>query len=62
MPVPRSTHRQPVALTAVFSPQWLQADLTALQREFKEEKELNAKRHVDLLALLIALQPKHPAH
>ena len=28
---------------------------------FKEEKELNAKRHVDLLALLQALQPKPPA-
>jgi len=31
-----------------------------LQRELKEEKELNAKRHADLLALLQALQPQPP--
>jgi len=46
---------------AVPSPvpdQGLRADLSALQRELKEEKELNAKRHADLLALLQALQPK----
>jgi len=56
VPVPRPTHRQPAS-----SPQRLQADLTAFQREFHEEKELNAKRHADLLALLTALQPKPPA-
>jgi len=61
VPVSRSTHRQPAASTTVSSPQQLQADLTALQRKFKEEKELNAKRHADLLALLTALQPKPPA-
>ena len=38
--------------------QGLRTDLSALQREFQEEKELNAKRHADLLALLQALQPK----
>ena len=58
--VPHSSQRQPAASMAVSSPQRLQADLTALQREFKEEKELNAKRHADLLALLTALQPKPP--
>ena len=56
--VPRPTQRQPAASTTVSSPQRLQADLSALQREFKEEKELNAKCHADLLALLTALQPK----
>ena len=61
VPVPRPTQRQPAASTTVSYLQWLQADLTALQREFKEEKKLNAKRHVDLLALLTALQPKPPA-
>jgi len=57
VPVPLSTPSQPAASTTIFSPQRLQADLTVLQREFKEEKELNAKRHADLLALLTALQP-----
>jgi len=61
VPVPHPTHRQPAASTAVSSPQRLQADLYALQREFKEEKELNAKHHANLLALLTALQPKPPA-
>jgi len=59
--VPRPTHRQPAASTTVSSPQRLQADLIALQREFKEEKELNAKRDAYFLALLTALQPKPPA-
>jgi len=61
VPVPRPTHRQPAASTAVCSLQRLQADLTALQREFNEEKELNAKRHADLIALLTVLQPKPAA-
>jgi len=61
VPVPRSSQRQPAASTAVSSPQQLQADLTSLPREFKEEKGLNAKRHADLLALLTALQLKPPA-
>ena len=60
MPVPHSTPSQPTASTTVSSPQRLQADLFALQREFKEEKELNVKRHADFLALLTALQPKPP--
>ena len=40
------------------SDQELRDDLSTLQRELKEEKELNAKRHADLLALLQALQQK----
>ena len=43
------------------SDQGLRDDLSALQREFQEEKELNAQRHADLLALLQALQPKPSA-
>jgi len=60
VPVPRPTQRQPAAPTTVSSLQRLQDDLTALQRAFQEEKELNAKRHADLLVLLTALQPKPP--
>ena len=55
VPGPRPTQRQPAASSTVSSPQRLQADLTALQREFKEEKELNVKRYAGLLALLTAL-------
>jgi len=61
VPVPRPTQRQPAASTTVSSPQQLQVDLTALKREFHEEKEINAKRRADLLALITALQPKPPA-
>jgi len=42
VPAPRPPQRQPAASSAVFSPQRLQADLTALKREFQEEKEINA--------------------
>ena len=61
VPVPRPTQRQPAASTTVSSPQRLQDELTALQSAFQKEKELNAKRHAELLALLTALQPKPPA-
>ena len=47
-------------LFQTVSDQGLRADLFALQCELKEEKELNAKCHADLLALLAALQPKPP--
>jgi len=57
VPVPRASSSQPVAPSPA-SDQELRADLSTLQRELKEEKELNAKRHADLLALLQALQPK----
>ena len=58
--VSRAPPSQP-AVPTTAPDQELQTDLSALQREFKEEKELNAKRHADLLALLTALQPKPPA-
>ena len=61
VPVPCPTQRQPAASTTVSSPQWLQDEITVLQRALQEEKELNAKRHADLLALLTALQLKPPA-
>ena len=61
VPIARPTQRQPAASTTVSSPQWLQYELTALQSAFQEEKELNAKRHADLLAVLTTLQPKPPA-
>ena len=41
--------------------QLLQDEITALRGALQEEKELNAKRHEDLLALLTALQAKPPA-
>jgi len=58
--VPSPSQPQSAAPTSA-SDQGLRADLSALQRELKEEKELNAKRHADLLALLQTLQPKPPA-
>jgi len=39
-------------------PQHLQDEITVLKGAFHEEKEFNAKRHKDLLALLTALQTK----
>jgi len=57
VPVSRVSHSQPAAPSPSAVPE-LRADLSTLQREFKEEKELNAKRHADLLALLQALQSK----
>ena len=59
-PVPRPS-QPPSTPPTTASDQGLTDDLSALQRELKEEKELNAKRHADLLALLQALQPKPPA-
>ena len=61
VPVPRPTQYQPAAQMPASDQQQLQVDLCALQRAFQEEKEQNAKRHADLLALLTALQPKPPA-
>ena len=57
VPVSRASPSQPV-VPSTASDQDLRADLSALQWELWEEKELNAKRHADLLALLTALQPK----
>jgi len=61
VPVPHPTQHQPAAAMPASDQQQLQADLTALQRAFQEEKEQNAKCRADLLALLTALQPKPPA-
>ena len=61
VPVPRPTPSQPAASASSSEQQLLQDEITALKGAFQEEKELNAKRHADLLALLTALQPKPPA-
>jgi len=60
-PVPRPTPSQPAASTSPLMQQLLQDEITALRGALQEEKELNAKRHEDLLALLTTLQPKPPA-
>ena len=61
VPVPSPSQPEPAAPTTASDQQGLRDDLSALQRELKEEKELNAKRYADLLALLTALQPMPPA-
>ena len=38
--------------------QRLQDEITTMKGAFQEDKELNAKRHEDLLAILTALQAK----
>ena len=58
VPVPRSTPSQPAASASSSEQQRLQDEITALKGARQEEKELNVKRHADLLALLTALQPK----
>lgn len=60
VPDSRASPSQPV-VPSTASDQGLRNDLSTLQRAFQEEKELNAKRHADLLALLTALQPKPPS-
>ena len=57
-PVPHPSTNHPVASAPPQEQQHLQDEITALQGAFQEEKELNAKRHEDLLALLTALQAK----
>jgi len=58
-PVPAATAPVPPSSTPITAEdQGLRTDLSALQREFQAEKEMNAQRHADLLALLQALQPK----
>jgi len=61
LPAPRLTPSQPTALASPLTQQLLQDKITALKGALQEEKELNAKRHEDLLALLTILQPKPPA-
>jgi len=60
VPIPRPTSSLPAA-SASSEQQLLQDEITVLKGALQEEKELNAKRHADLLALLTALQPKPPA-
>jgi len=61
VPVPHPTLSQTAASTSASTQQPLQDEITALKGALQEEKELNAKHHADLLALLTALQPKPPA-
>ena len=71
--VPEASHEEYGLLQAVaakrsllsssvsaLTQQLLWDEITALKGALQEEKELNAKRHADLLALLTALQPKPP--
>ena len=58
---PAPVHRRDQGVPSAAFDQDLRDDLSALQRELNEEKELNAKRHAALLALFQALQPKPPA-
>ena len=60
-PIPRPTPGQPAASVSPSVQQLLQDKITALKGALQEEKELNAKRHADLLVLLTALQTKPPA-
>jgi len=61
LPVPRPTPSQPAASPSPSEQQLLQDEITALKGAFQEEKELNVKRHTNLLALLTSLQSKPPA-
>ena len=54
----RPTPSQPATSASSSEQELLQDEITALKGALQEEKELNAKRHADLLALLTALQPK----
>jgi len=58
VPAPRPAQSQPAAPMSPSSQQLLQDEITALKGAFQGEKELNAKRHADLL---IALQHQPPA-
>ena len=59
-PVPRPSLSQPAASAPPSTQQLLQDEITALKVALQEEKELNAKRDEDLLALLTTLQAKPP--
>jgi len=54
-PIPHPSPSQPAASAPPQEQQHLQDEITTLKGAFQEEKELNAKRHEDLLALLTAL-------
>ena len=55
-PVPNPTPSRPATSESPSTQQLLQDEITALKGALQEEKELNAKCHADLLALLTALQ------
>ena len=57
-PVPHPTSSQLPDPAPPQEQQHLQDEITTLNGAFQEEKELNAKHHEDLLALLTALQAK----
>jgi len=57
-PVPRSSLSQSAASAPPQEQQHFQDEITVFKGAFQEEKELNAKCHADLLALLTALQAK----
>jgi len=58
LPVPHRSSREPSASALPQEQQRLQDEITAMKGAFQEENELNAKRHVDLLAIATALQAK----
>ena len=58
LPVPPPSPSQHAASAPPQEQQHLQDEITALKGAFEEEKDLNAKRHEDLLALLTTLQAK----
>jgi len=57
-PVPRRSSSQPPDLALQQEQQRLQDEITAMKGALQEEKELNAKRHEDLLAILTTLTAK----
>jgi len=57
-PVSRRSSSQPPDSALPQEQQHLQDEITTMKGAFQEEKELNAKRHEDLLAILTALQAK----
>ena len=57
-PVPSSSSSQPSVEALQQEQQRLQAELTTVKGVLPEEKELSAKRHADLLAILADLTAK----
>jgi len=57
-PFPHSSSNQPPDSALQQEQQCLQDEITAMKGALQEEKELNAKRHEDLLAILATLTAK----
>jgi len=57
-PVLRSSSSQPPIAALQQEQQHLQDEITAMKGVLQEEKELNAKSHEDLLAVLATLSAK----